>query len=179
MEKDLFENVGPPSHKIVKDYHGIEYLLQLVTHEIRPGPDQKMVIVMDGATSYDAIQILLKELEAFLADPVKKRFFVPAARHMGIHIYIVEEVDAELVEKDGSSLTFGEALATKSVDGISYTDGYCLVKMVKTRFSWPTDVMGSLFTCPFCGSIDEVASDSRHVFNPSYLLVAALEKGKS
>lgn len=178
MNEDLFANVRPPSHKMVKDYHGIEYLLQLVTHEIRPGPDQKMIVVFDGASSYNKVQELLKALDEFLKDPVRKRFFVPASHGMGLHIFIIEEVDAE-IEESGSTLTFGEPPDTKSVDGISYLDGYCLVKMVKTRFSWPTDVMGSLFTCPFCGSIDEVVAYSRHVFNPSVPLVEALEKGKS
>lgn len=99
---DLFENVRPASHKIVADYHGTEYLLQLVTHEIRPGPDQKMIVIWDGVPSYDAVKALLGTLQEFLDDPVRKRFFVPVQHHLDLHIYIIEEVRDSLTMGEGN-----------------------------------------------------------------------------
>lgn len=102
MDEDLFANVRPASHKIVADYHGTEYLLQLVTHEIRPGPDQKMLVICDGATTYESIQDLLKTLQEFLDDPVQKRFFVPVPHRLDLHIYIIEEVRDSLTMGEGN-----------------------------------------------------------------------------
>jgi hypothetical protein len=67
----------------------------------------------------------------------------------------------------------------RSKDGISFVDGYCLKAMLKTSFSWPTGVIGALYSCPYCGLIDEITVNSRHVFNPSIPLVEALERGKA
>lgn len=64
-------------------------------------------------------------------------------------------------------------------EGTSFVDGYCLKAMVTTIFSYPTGVVGALYSCPHCGLIDESIDVSLHVFNPSIPLVEALERGKS
>ena len=63
--------------------------------------------------------------------------------------------------------------------GITAMPGYCLVEMKSVYITHPTDVMGSLFTCPCCGLIDDQEKTDHHVFNPSAPLITALEMGKS
>jgi hypothetical protein len=75
VEEDLFENGGPPSHKIVQEYWGHQNLVKLVTREIRPEPHQKLVIVVDGAKDYHSVQTLLGNLDTFLKNPEQKRSF--------------------------------------------------------------------------------------------------------
>jgi hypothetical protein len=63
--------------------------------------------------------------------------------------------------------------------GTSFVAGYCLKAMLKTSFGYPTGVVGALYSCPYCGLMDESIEVSLHVFNPSIPLVEALERGKS
>ena len=55
----------------------------------------------------------------------------------------------------------------------SYVKGYCLAERTRVDFSYPKDVIGSLFHCPYCGFI---GSGDKHVFNPSDVLLSALDK---
>jgi hypothetical protein len=65
---------------------------------------------------------------------------------------------------------------TNSRTDITVTSGYCLVEMKAVYLTHPTDVMGSLFTCPCCGVLDTKDRCDYHVFNPSAPLITVLDR---
>lgn len=52
--------------------------------------------------------------------------------------------------------------------------GFCLVQNKETRFTFETDI-GGLYTCPWCGLIEEKVSELKHVFEPSKFLLERLK----
>lgn len=59
-----------------------------------------------------------------------------------------------------------------------YFEGYCMNRMCRAQFSYPKGIVGTLYTCEFCGKIREkVGSDEdSHIFEPSKKLLRFLEQ---
>lgn len=77
------------------------------------------------------------------------------------------------VKTNGGWIAFSES------EDIDTIPGYCLVEMRAVYLAYPAGSMGSLFTCPCCGLIDDKEKTDRHVFNPSAPLITVLEMGKA
>jgi hypothetical protein len=54
------------------------------------------------------------------------------------------------------------------------TPALCLVKLKRVWLRSPENVMGALFTCPFCGVLDTWTKSEDHVFHPSGKLMDVL-----
>ena len=79
-----------------------------------------------------------------------------------------------------NALMAGFDYAQNEMDNCSsdlvFVNGFCLKREKKTKFFAPKDIIGTLFSCPFCGIIRDNSINSFHVFNPSKPLLSYLEK---
>ena len=58
---------------------------------------------------------------------------------------------------------------------VEFVPIYCLNEMKDCVATYPKDVMGALFTCPFCGFIE---NRDEHIFEPSDKLIRLLDFAK-
>lgn len=57
---------------------------------------------------------------------------------------------------------------------LGYVPAFCLKTNQLVKLSYPIASVGGLYTCPFCGVVEDTIENSYHVFNPSKPLLERL-----